>query len=148
MTAGTEPPRRGSADRARRRHLVVDGMNVIGSRPDGWWRDRDGAARRLLARLQRLARGTGEPISLVLDGAPLPDVPEGTHHGVAVVYARRRGRDAGDDRLVELVDGLPDPERTTVVTSDRGLVGRVAPRGVEVVGAGTLLSRLDAGGDG
>jgi hypothetical protein len=57
------------------RRLMVDGMNVIGSRPDGWWRDRDGAVRRLLARLQELAASTGDDVTLVLDGRPLPDVP-------------------------------------------------------------------------
>jgi len=76
-------------------HVVVDGMNVIGSRPDGWWRDRDGAARRLLTKLQRFAAATGGEVTLVLDGRPLPDVVEGRHDGVEVVYARRAGRDLG-----------------------------------------------------
>jgi predicted RNA-binding protein with PIN domain len=82
---------------------VVDGMNVIGARPDGWWRDRDAAARRLLARLQRAAERSDDEISVVLDGRPLADVPEGVHRGVTVHYARRAGRDAADDRIVELV---------------------------------------------
>ena len=70
-------------------HLVVDGMNVIGSRPDGWWRDRDGAVRRLLHRLVRLATSGDQAgdITLVLDGRPLEDLPEGAHDGVRVVYA-------------------------------------------------------------
>ena len=55
--------------------LVVDGMNVIGSRPDGWWRDRDRAARRLLARLQAWAAETGDKVTLVLDGRPLDECP-------------------------------------------------------------------------
>ena len=69
-------------------HLVVDGMNVIGTRPDGWWRDRAGATRRLLARLHALHDATGDPVTVVLDGRPLPDVPEGDHDGVHVLYAR------------------------------------------------------------
>ncbi len=41
--------------------LIVDGANVIGSRPDGWWRDRGGAAMRLRDQLAALAaRGIGE----------------------------------------------------------------------------------------
>src|SRR2546427_12363037 len=83
-----------------KRRLIVDGNNVIGSRPDGWWRDRDGAAHRMLASLQTLARRTGDRISVVLDGRPLADVPEGVHDGVLVAYATRRGRDAADDRIV------------------------------------------------
>ena len=125
-------------------HLVVDGMNVIGSRPDGWWRDRAGAARRLHARLARLVSDGGDGVTLVLDGRPHADLPEGVHDDVAVVYARRGGRDAADDRIVELVAADPDPRALTVVTSDRDLVGRVRALGATVVGAGELLRRLDA----
>src|SRR4029450_1571918 len=56
--------------------IVVDGMNVIGSRADGWWRDRDGAARRLLRRLQRALTHTDDVLTLVLEGPPLSDVGE------------------------------------------------------------------------
>jgi hypothetical protein len=66
-------------------HLIVDAMNVIGSRPDGWWRDRDGAVRRLAGRLQRLAAATGRPITLVADGRPIRDLPGGEHGGVTVL---------------------------------------------------------------
>ena len=124
-------------------HVVVDGMNVIGSRPDGWWRDRDGAARRLLTELQRFAAATGGEVTLVLDGRPLPDVVEGRHDGVEVVYARRAGRDAGDDRLVELVALLPEPANVRVITSDRVLAGRVRDLRATVSGAGDFLELLD-----
>ena len=123
--------------------LVVDGMNVIGSRPDGWWRDRDGAVRRLVGRLQQLVRTTGDDVTLVLDGRPLADVPEGTHDGVHVVYARRGGRNAADDRIVELVRDLEDPALVSVVTSDRELATRVRDLGATVMGAGSLLKRLE-----
>lgn len=129
-------------------HLVIDGMNVIGSRPDGWWRDRDGAARRLLGRLQALAAAADDELTLVLDGRPLADVPEGTHDGVDVRYARRPGRDAGDDRIVELLEQLPDAATVCVVTSDRALRERARAVGAEVVGAGALLRRLDEVSDG
>ena len=126
-------------------HLVVDGMNVIGSRPDGWWRDRPAAARRLHARLARLAPAdeTFDGITLVLDGRPRADLPEGVHDDVAVAYARRGGRNAADDRIVEIVRSDPDPEGLTVVTSDRELAARVRVHGAAVIGAGELLHRLD-----
>ncbi len=123
--------------------LVVDGMNVIGSKPDGWWRDRDGAVRRLLGRLQALARTDGESVLLVLDGRPLGDVPEGDHDGVEVLYATRRGPNAADDRIVELLGARDDRGDVTVVTSDRDLRRRVGDLGATVVGAGSLLQRLD-----
>ena len=125
--------------------VVVDAMNVIGSRPDGWWRDRDGAARRLVARVQALAAVADEQLTVVLDGRPLADLPEGAHGGVVVIYARRGGRDAADDRIVELLEELDDASGVTVVTSDRGLAARVRDLGASVVGAGTFLARLDGG---
>jgi predicted RNA-binding protein with PIN domain len=121
------------------RRLVVDGMNVIGSRPDGWWRDRDGAVRKLLTRLQELASTSGDDTTLVLDGRPLTDVPEGDHGGVHVRYATRGGRNAADDRIVELVGADADPASITVVTSDRELAQRLRDLGADVVGARTLL---------
>jgi predicted RNA-binding protein with PIN domain len=119
--------------------LVVDGMNVIGSTPDGWWRDRDGAVRRLATRLQERARVTGDDVTLVLDGRPLADLPEGSHDGVDVRYARRGGRDAADDRIVELVRDDADPSSLTVVTSDRELASRVRDLGASVTGARSVL---------
>jgi predicted RNA-binding protein with PIN domain len=118
-------------------------MNVIGTRPDGWWRDRDGAARRLLGRVQRLAADTDDEVTLVLDGRPIADLAEGPHEGVQVAYARRAGRDAGDDRIVEVVAALTEPTAAHVITSDRGLAARVRDLGATVTGAGTFLERLD-----
>jgi predicted RNA-binding protein with PIN domain len=123
-------------------HLVVDAMNVIGSRPDGWWRDRDGAVRRLVARLQALAREGSDAVTVVVDGRPLPDLSEGVHDGVEVLYARRAGRDAADDRIVELVRDLPVADDPCVVTSDRDLARRVRASGAAVLGAGSFLVRL------
>jgi predicted RNA-binding protein with PIN domain len=122
---------------------LVDGMNVIGSRPDGWWRDRDAAIRRLLVRLQRAATRSDGALTLVLDGRPLADVAEGLHDGVDVRYARRGGRDAADDRIVELVAADSDPTSLCVVTSDRELATRVTALGATTQGAGAFLRRLD-----
>jgi predicted RNA-binding protein with PIN domain len=122
---------------------VLDGMNVIGSRPDGWWRDRDAAARRLLARLQRAATRWHDAFIVVLDGRPPADAAEGVHDGVELLYARRRGRDAADDRIVELVTADSDPASLRVVTSDRDLADRVTALGATTEGAGAFLRRLD-----
>lgn len=123
---------------------IVDAMNVIGSRPTGWWRDRPGAVRSLAARLERLAEERGQPMTLVVDGAPLGDLPEGQRGELLVLYARRRGPDAADDRIVELVRAADDPAGLCVVTSDRGLRARVTALAADVVPAGELLRLLDA----
>ncbi len=127
---------------AARRRLVVDGNNVIGSRPDGWWSDRAGATRRLVAALGALAVRTGDDITVVFDGRPVADLPERVHDGIRVAYARRSGRDAGDDRIVEEVSGADDRAAITVVTSDRELARRVRELGATVEGAGALIREL------
>ena len=126
-----------------KRRVIVDGNNVIGSRPDGWWRDREGASRRLVADLQAQFLRTGDRIAVVLDGRPLGDMPEGVHGGVLVAYARRAGRDAADDRIVEEVERDRDPASLTVVTSDRALAERVRALGARVEGA-SAISRAPA----
>ena len=125
-----------------RTRLVVDGNNVMGATADGWWRDPPAAVRRLLTRLQCYAGTTSARVELVLD-VRQPDLPEGD--------ANRRGRDAADDRIVELLDAdvdddVADIQDVEVVTSDRALRERVQRRGARVVGAGAFLTRLsDAG---
>ncbi len=121
--------------------LIVDGNNVIGARPDGWWHDRPAAVRRLLSRLQCYRWRTGEPLVLVLD-VPQADLPEGDHEGVTVRYPERGGRNAADDRILELVGG----EGLRVVTSDRELAAGAARCGASIVGAGAFLAELDEAG--
>ena len=123
--------------------LIVDGMNVIGSRPDGWWRDRDGAKRRLVEALRAFADASGADVTVVLDGRALDGLPEGAHGAVEVRYAPRRGRDAADDRIVELVAADEEPSALTVVTSDAALRERVRALGAEVVGSSAFLRRVE-----
>lgn len=115
-------------------------MNVIGSRPTGWWRDRPAAVEDFVARLRAYAERTGRQVTVVIDGRALPRLPEGRHGGVEVVYARRGGPDAADDRIVELVAALDDV--VEVVTSDRDLQARVRALGARVVRPGALLRAL------
>ena len=95
---------------------LIDGMNVIGSRPDGWWRDRPAAKRRLLEELETLE---GE-VNVVFD---------------------EQGLDA-DDEIVARVAADPDPTGITVVTSDAELQRRVREHGANVEGAGAFRRRL------
>jgi predicted RNA-binding protein with PIN domain len=119
---------------------LVDASNVIGSVPDGWWRDREGAARRLIERLEAFAQDTGDPVTVVLDAGPAELA--GRDKGVAVVLARRRGRDAADDEIVRLLEAHDVPEEVTVATSDSNLAGRVRGLGAQVEGAKTFRERL------
>ena len=112
--------------------LIVDGMNVIGSRPDGWWRDRRGAMRRLAQALERYDHD-GDLI-LVLDGGPF-DLDSDR---VDVRFASRRGPNAADDDIAAIA-----AEGDTVVTSDADLERRVRERGADVLGAGSFRRRLD-----
>jgi uncharacterized protein YaiI (UPF0178 family) len=116
---------------------LIDASNVIGSRPDGWWRDRAGAARRLIAAVRAL----GEPATIVLDAGP--DDLLGEAEGVRVVRAARRGRDAADDEIVRLLRGDPDPSAVIVVTSDSTLAERARALGARIEGAGAFRARLD-----
>ncbi|MER7620913.1 NTP pyrophosphohydrolase [Streptomyces sp. NPDC126503] len=116
--------------------LVVDGANVVGSVPDGWWRDRRGAAERLRDRLA----ATGGPV----DG-PYPGpyeivlVVEGRARGVASVPGVRveEAPGSGDDLIAELARearGRP----CLVVTADRELRRRVEEAGARCAGPRSL----------
>jgi uncharacterized protein YaiI (UPF0178 family) len=124
--------------------IVVDGNNVRGARPDGWWRDRPGAMRRLFERLCRYRERIDVPIVLVLD-VPQADLPEGVQQGVEVLHATRRGRDAADHRILQWLDDHPGVE-AEVVTSDRALAEAATRSSVHVLGAGAFLDRLDEAG--
>ena len=120
--------------------VVVDGNNVMGSRPDGWWKDRAGAARRLVEQLGHWAARSGQDALVVFDGSPPPELE--APPGVEVRFARRRGRNAADDDIAAFVAADAAPERLRVVTSDAALARRVREHGAEVVGARELLDQL------
>ena len=107
---------------------LVDGNNVMGSRPDGWWRDRPGAMQRLVNELDDFAAANGEEVAVVFDGRDrdLQAIR------VDVAFAAH----ADDAIAARAAPGI------TVVTSDRELATRATANGAAVVGAGALLRRL------
>ena len=118
---------------------LVDGMNVIGSRPTGWWRDRPGAMRGLADELAAFAAASGEEVAVVFDGKPFQlAAPH-----VDVAFASRRGPDAADDDIADRVAADPAPADLLVVTSDAALAKRARDAGADVVGAGAFRRRLD-----
>jgi hypothetical protein len=123
--------------------LVIDAANVVGSRPDGWWKDRAGAARTLVARV-RAAVATGAlapPVVLVLEGPARPGVPEeDAGDGVRIVHAPG----PGDDTVVDVAAAAVEP--VVVVSADRALGDRCRAAGAEIVGPSWLLDRLPPDG--
>src|SRR3990170_6372490 len=108
---------------------VIDAMNVIGSRPDKWWNDPDRAMRDFASALDEFARRSGRSITCVFDKDPgkLPPVSS-----IEVVIARRKGRNAADYEIEQLVAADPEPASLRVVTSDRRLVDQVEELGARV----------------
>jgi predicted RNA-binding protein with PIN domain len=113
-------------------------MNVVGSRPDGWWRDRRGAMRALIERLEAFAADTGDEVAVVFDGRPF----EVSGGGAVEVGFAPGGRNAADHAIAEWVEDDADPPTLTVVTSDRELSDRVTAAGAAVVKSGAFRSRL------
>ena len=123
------------------RRLIIDGMNVIGARPTGWWRDRGGAMSELTEELARHAAESGDEVAVVLDSKPF-DLPDGTD-GIEVRFASARGPDAADDVIVDMVAADPEPATLEVATSDKRLAARVRMLGAETIGAGALRRMLE-----
>jgi 8-oxo-dGTP diphosphatase len=155
------------AELAREVTLVVDTANLLGSRPDGWWRDRAGSTSRLLSELDALARDGLPAADLGLPGdvrwpdvvavveghardASLPATPADPASptlrapGVAVLEAAADG----DGEIVRVVGAARDGGReVVVVTADRGLAARVEALGARVIGPGRVRALLDARAD-
>lgn len=115
--------------------LIVDAANVVGCVPDGWWRDRRGAAERLrdsLAERDPVGAGVGEIEEIIL-------VVEGAARGVGSVPGVRvdPAPGSGDDRIVELAASFAG-RGCVVVTADRELRERVRAYGAECVGPRTV----------
>lgn len=122
--------------------VLVDGNNVMGSRADGWWRNRAAAARRLVAEIAPLARGSGCAWTIVFDGPETPGAAPPPC--LAVVHTGHRRRDGADDCIVDLVGALADPAAALVYTSDSGLRARLHALGARVAGAQALLKQIAA----
>lgn len=119
---------------------IVDGMNVIGCRPDGWWRDRRAAMARLVANLDRWAAAGGHRVTVVFEQPLDPPLPAAV---VTVAHAPAPHADSADDEIVRLVGADADPHDIVVVTSDRGLGERVRALGAGVRAAEKFRDTID-----
>lgn len=121
---------------------LVDGMNVIGTRPDAWWKDRHGAMVRLVDLLERWVATSGADVTVVFERPPSPPISSTV---IEVAHAPRPRRDSGDDEIVRRLRADPEPGEVRVVTSDRWLADRVRVAGATVEPAESFRSRLEAG---
>jgi len=120
---------------------LIDGNNVIGGWV-GWHRDKPGSRRRLMEGLARLARTKKLRLSVVFDGAPDPQFPDGSsYRGVKIFYSRQ-GSDA-DARIIEMVEAERNKKGLVVVTSDGKLTSRVRACGARVIRSGMFRETLD-----
>ncbi|GAB2677064.1 NYN domain-containing protein [Nocardia goodfellowii] len=124
--------------------IVVDGANVVGAKPDGWWRDRAGAARRLLSKIATLTEHPGDVV-VVLEGAAKAAIASDAPESDVLRVVAADG--SGDDAIVRVVAQAveADSRRSIiVVTADRELRDRVEALGAVTVGPRWLLDRVES----
>jgi predicted RNA-binding protein with PIN domain len=119
---------------------LVDGMNVIGTRPDAWWRDRDAAMLKLVDALERWAVAEGEDVIVVFERAPSPPIRSSV---IEIAHAPRPKRNAADDEIVRRLEVDGGASDVRVVTSDRWLSERAYAIGASVEGADSFRRRIE-----
>jgi predicted RNA-binding protein with PIN domain len=117
-------------------------MNVIGSRPDGWWRDRGRAMAFLVERLEQWATDERADVTVVFERPPSPPIESSV---IVVAHAPEPAPNSADDEIVRMLLGDPHPERIRVATSDRALSERVRQAGASVFPAERLRNLIDPG---
>jgi predicted RNA-binding protein with PIN domain len=119
----------------------VDGMNVIGTRPDGWWKDRHAAMVRLVDQLERWVAAEGEDVTVVFEKPPSPPIRSTV---VEVAHAAQARPNSADDEIARRLELEREPGSVRVVTSDNWLADRARAVGANVVPAESFRSRLEA----
>ncbi|KHO22392.1 NYN domain-containing protein [Mycolicibacterium setense] len=119
---------------------IVDAMNVIGSKPDGWWKDRRGALVSLVERLERWATAEAQRVTVVLEGPLTPPIASSV---IDIRHAPRAAANSADDEIVRLVHAHSLPAEITVATSDSALAERVRAAGASVQPAAGFRDLID-----
>jgi uncharacterized protein YaiI (UPF0178 family) len=119
---------------------IVDAMNVIGSRPDGWWKNRRGAIVRLIDQLERWTPTQDRPVTVVLERPMSPPIESSV---IEIAHAPRAAANSADDEIVRLVEADNEPHELTVVTSDGALADRVRSAGASVYPAASFRRLID-----
>ena len=119
---------------------IVDGMNVIGTRPDGWWRDRHAAMVRLVGLIEHWAARSGDDVTVVFEQPPRPPIRSSV---IEVAHAKRARANSADDEIVRLLAAAGDAHDVRVVTSDGWLADRVRAAGASVEPALAFRNAVD-----
>jgi predicted RNA-binding protein with PIN domain len=122
---------------------IVDGMNVIGSRPDGWWKDRGGAMAALVESVDLWASAQGDDVTVVFERPPKTTIGSSL---VVVAYAPKAAANSADDEIVRMIAADAQPHEINVVTSDKGLVNRVASLGASTYPSASFRGLIDPRG--
>jgi predicted RNA-binding protein with PIN domain len=119
---------------------IIDGMNVIGTRPDAWWKDRHAAMVRLVHQLESWVAVTGEDVTVVFEQPPSPPISSTV---IEVAHAPRPRRDSADDEIVRRLAADTEPGAIRVVPSDGWLADRVHAAGATVQPANSFRTQLE-----
>jgi predicted RNA-binding protein with PIN domain len=119
---------------------LVDGMNVIGTRPDAWWRDRHAAMVRLVDMLERWVASTGADVTVVFEKPPSPPISSTV---IEVAHAPRARANSADDEIVRRLRADPQPGNVAVVTSDHRLADLAVAAGAAVHPAASFRSQIE-----
>jgi predicted RNA-binding protein with PIN domain len=118
-------------------------MNVIGSRPDGWWKDRGRAMVALIERLDRWASGQADTVTVVFERPPSTAI---TSSVIEIAHAPKAAANSADDEIVRLIQADARPHEIRVVTSDKALTNRVRSLGASVFPAQSFRDLVDPRG--
>lgn len=119
---------------------LIDGMNVIGTRPDGWWRDRHAAMVALVDQLERWSELESQDVTVVFERPPSPPI---TSDLIEVSHAPKARRNAADNEIVRRLNVRAHDEWYVVVTSDHGLAERARAVGARIEWAQAFRAHID-----
>jgi predicted RNA-binding protein with PIN domain len=115
-------------------------MNVIGTRPDGWWKHRRRAMVRLVNQLERWASAEGNNVTVVFERPPSPPIGSSV---IEIAHAPKAVANSADDEIVRLVRADPRPHEIRVVTSDATLADRIRDAGASAYPAARFRNLID-----
>ena len=119
---------------------IVDAMNVIGTRPDGWWKDRQAARVRLVEQLERWAAPDGHQVTVVFEGPTSPPIHSSA---IRIHHAPKATANSADDEITRIVRADDNPQEINVVTSDATLADRARAAGARVCPAARFRDQID-----